>query len=331
MNGGCVNLTRRRAFLLGAASVATGGCLRCDETKQRCAVSLASVEESVRLSVPWFRGTCRFMVIGDSHLAIDDERGKPFVEFSRRMSGGYNVARNFKTGQEMKSPGGFEFALAEARKRGVDFIALVGDIVSFPSEAGIEYVAARMKECGIAWMYTAGNHDWHYEGLPGTEVALRAEWTKRRLAPLYNGRNPLMSSCVVKGVRFVFIDNSTYEILPEQLEYFNVEAAMGDPIALMVHIPLCMPGYSVREAGCAHPEWCAETDVHWKVERRPRWPATGHSQTTFAFRQAVVSTRNLLGVFAGHEHMRQFAFDNGVIQCVTGTNADGSFLEVSVN
>ena len=323
-----MNLTRREALLTGAVA-ALGGCARfnCEKTE----VSFASVEEAVRLSAPWFCGKCRFMVIGDSHLPLDDARGEPFRQFSGRMAGGYGTARHFKTGAEIKSPEGFEYALAEAKRRGVDFIALVGDIVSFPSEAGVEYVAARMKECGIAWMYTAGNHDWHYEGLPGTEAALRTEWTKRRLAPLYRGCDPLMSSCVVNGVRFVFIDNSTYEILPEQLEYFNAEAAMGDPIALMVHIPLYMPGYSVREAGCAHPEWGGKADVHWKVERRPRWPERGHSQTTFAFRRAVVSARNLLGVFAGHEHMRQFAFGDGVVQCVTGANADGSFLEVSVN
>ena len=213
----------------------------------------------------------------------------------------------------------------------VDFLALVGDIVSFPSEAGVEYVKRRLDESGLNWMYVSGNHDWHYEGLPGTEMALRAEWTKKRLAPLYQGADPMMASRVVKGIRFVFIDNSLYEILPEQLAFWKQEAAKGEPVALMMHIPLYMPGYGPREAGCAHPEWGAKVDPHWKIERRPQWPEAGHTQTTFAFREAVFSTPNLLGVFVGHDHCHMFAFDRGHVQCVTAANADGSFLDVRVN
>ena len=162
-------------------------------------------------------------------------------------------------------------------------------------------------------------------------MALRAEWTKKRLAPLYQGADPMMASRVVKGIRFVFIDNSLYEILPEQLAFWKQEAAKGEPVALMMHIPLYMPGYGPREAGCAHPEWGAKVDPHWKIERRPQWPEAGHTQTTFAFREAVFSTPNLLGVFVGHVHRHFFAFDRGRVQCATAANADGSFLDVRVN
>ena len=294
-------------------------------------VSFASLKESLRFTMPSYKGACRFMVVGDSHLTIDDARGEPFKEYSGRMSKPYRSALHFRTGRPIASPDGFEYALAEAQKMKVDFLALVGDIVSFPSEAGVEYVRKRLDASGLNWMYISGNHDWHYEGLPGTEMALRAEWTKKRLAPLYQGADPMMASRVVKGIRFVFIDNSLYEILPEQLAFWKQEAAKGEPVALMMHIPLYMPGYDPREAGCAHPEWGAKVDPHWKIERRPQWPEAGHTQTTFAFREAVFSTPNLLGVFVGHDHCPMFAFDRGHVQCVTAANADGSFLYVRVN
>ena len=328
-----MQITRRDMFKFGAASAAALSLSRAqaDAKPPEAGVSFASLKESLRFTMPSYRGACRFMVVGDSHLTIDDARGEPFKEYSGRMSKPYRSALHFRTGRPIASPDGFEYALAQAQKMKVDFLALVGDIVSFPSEAGVEYVRKRLDASGLNWMYISGNHDWHYEGLPGTEMALRAEWTKKRLAPLYQGADPMMASRVVKGIRFVFIDNSLYEILPEQLAFWKQEAAKGEPVALMMHIPLYMPGYGPREAGCAHPEWGAKVDPHWKIERRPQWPEAGHTQTTFAFRETVFSTPNLLGVFVGHDHCHMFAFDRGHVQCVTAANADGSFLDVRVN
>ena len=328
-----MQITRRNVFKFGAASAAAMALSRAqaDVKPPEAGVSFASVKESLRFTMPSYKDACRFMVVGDSHLTIDDARGEPFKEYSGRMSKPYRSALHFRTGRPIASPDGFEYALAEAQKMKVDFLALVGDIVSFPSEAGVEYVRKRLDASGLNWMYISGNHDWHYEGLPGTEMALRAEWTKKRLAPLYQGADPMMASRVVKGIRFVFIDNSLYEILPEQLAFWKQEAAKGEPVALMMHIPLDMPGYGPREAGCAHPEWGAKVDPHWKIARRPQWPESGHTQTTFAFREAVFSTPNLLGVLVGHDHRHMFAFDRGHVQCVTAANADGSFFDVRVN
>lgn len=328
-----MKLSRRDAFKAGAAFAASAvvSQVSAAANPQRTGTSaFATLGESLRFTVPSLKHSLRFMVVGDSHLTIDDARGEPFTQYSGRMAKAYLSALHFRTHKPIVSPQGFEFALAEARRLKVDFLALVGDIVSFPTEAGVEYVMKRLSESGLNWMYVAGNHDWHYEGLPGTEIALRDEWTRRRLAPLYQGAHPLMASRVVKGVRFVFIDDSTYEILPEQLAFWRAEAAKGEPVALCMHIPLYMPGYGPREAGCGHPEWGAKVDPYWHIERRPQWPER-HTETTMAFREAVVSTPNLLGVFTGHIHRQMFAFDRGKVQCVTAANADGSYLDVRVN
>lgn len=329
-----MKISRRDAFKVGAAAAATaavGATLFRRNGSSLCGTSgFATLGESLRFTAPSLVGSVRFMVVGDTHLTMDDARGEPFRQYSGRMAAGYRKALHFRTHRPIETPQGFEFALAEAKRLNVDFLALVGDIVSFPTEAGVEYLMKRLTESGLNWMYIAGNHDWHYEGLPGTEMALRDEWTRKRLAPLYQGAHPLMASRVVKGVRFVFIDNSTYEILPEQLEFWKTEAAKGEPVALCMHIPLYMPGYGPREAGCGHPEWGAKVDPHWQIERRPQWPER-HSETTMAFREAVISAPNLLGVFAGHVHREMFAFDRGKIQCVTPSNYDGSYLDVKVN
>ena len=152
--------TRRNMFKFGAAAAAMAAVPRTKAAEAPTGgVSFASVKESLRFTLPSFNGQCRFMVVGDSHLTIDDARGEPFRQYSGRMAKGYRTALHFRSGRPIASPDGFEYALAEAKKLKVDFLALVGDIVSFPTEAGVEYVRRKLDESGLNWMYISGNHD----------------------------------------------------------------------------------------------------------------------------------------------------------------------------
>jgi hypothetical protein len=128
---------------------------------------------------------------------------------------------------------------------------------------------------------------------PARWKELRATWIRERLLPLYQGQDPLMAVREVQGIRFLAIDNSTYEILPDQLEFFRAEAKTGRPLVLLVHIPLYAPGRPVG-FGCGHPEWGAKTDRNHEVERRPRWPESGHTPVTMAFHREVFATPNLV-------------------------------------
>ena len=279
----------------------------------------------VRFFSPAIGTPLRFMVIGDTHLFMDDERGEPFKAYSGRMARAYNKTRHFKTGAPTNPQESFERTLALAKEQRVDLLALAGDIFSFPSEAAIEWAHARLKASGLRYLYVAGNHDWHYEGMTGTEVSLRAEWAGKRLRPLYQGYPPLMGACEINGVRFVAIDDSTYEILPEQLAFFRDQAASGLPLILLMHIPLYAPGRDVG-FGCGHPEWRAKNNKNWAVERRPKWPERGHSETTLAFCRTVFSAPNLLGVMAGHTHQPSLDCVRGIPQCVVEANATGAYL-----
>ena len=55
----------------------------------------------------------------------------------------------------------------------------------------------------------------------GELVSLRDKWIKKRLLPLYQRKNPLMAAYDIKGIRFLAIDNSTYEINNDQLNFFK--------------------------------------------------------------------------------------------------------------
>jgi predicted phosphodiesterase len=244
------------------------------------------------------------------------------------MAKAYNHTRHFRSQKDTNPEACFEETLQAAKDAHVDAIVLNGDIFSFPSEAAIEWVMTRLDKAGLPWLYTAGNHDWHYEGMAGTSAELRSAWISKRLSPLYQGRQPQMSVLELAGVKVVVMDNSTYEITPEQLEFFRHQVASGQPLILCLHIPLYAPGRPVG-FGCGHPGWGAKADKNFAIERRPKWRES-HTSATMDFHKEVFSSPNLLGVFAGHTHQASLDVLNGIPQVVAGANATGSHLITEV-
>lgn len=300
-----------KGLALGAAAP-LAGCCDCGGTVKRPTVAYARGRCTV--ISPLVKEPVTFFLVGDTHMTLDDDRGNDYLKYTQRMGG----VKRRESKSETES---FRQTLAAAKADKIDLVTLVGDQISFPTWAGVEFMRKELDAAGVPWLYTSGNHDWHFEGMPGTEKDLRAKYEKEILAPMYpDVANPLCFTRVVKGVRFVAIDDSTNEILPEQLDYWRKEVATGEPLVLVMHIPLYIPGYIVAEADVGHPEWGAKTDPYYKIERRPQWPA-GPSETTLAFRREVFAAPNLLGVFAGHEHALEVGTaETGAVQVVCNAN-----------
>ncbi len=284
-------------------------------------------QEKVSFYAEKIKENIKVVHIADTHLFMDDDRGIPYTEFSNRMAKAYNQTTHFKTREKTTPMECFEKTLAYAKEVNADVITLVGDIFSFPSELAVEWVNSKLEATGIPYIYVAGNHDWHYEGMSGKLDTLRDTWIDNRLLSLYQGNNPLMAAYDIKGIRFLAIDNSTYEINDEQLAFFSHHAASGMPLVLLVHIPMYAPGKSIS-FGCWNPNWNASTDRNYKLERRPRWPEDGHSKTTFNFYNEVFNSPNLLGIFTGHIHKNSIEIINGKPQIVSDDNASGGYLYI---
>jgi predicted phosphodiesterase len=322
----------RRAFLttLGLASAPTwmpslhtNATTPTSNTFRRGTFALDGIR--LRFFHPDIRQSFRILMLADTHLFTDDPRGTPYREFSGRMAKAYNQTRHFQTGEPTHPEAAFEATLALAQQQEVSLVALVGDIFSFPSEAAVEFATTRLQASGVPFLYTSGNHDWHYEGMPGSLEELRHTWIHRRLQPLYQGADPLFHARDVNGVRFVAIDNSHYEILPSQLDFLRAQVASGQPFVLCVHIPLYAPGRSVG-FGCGHPDWNSQSDRNHMLERRPRWPESGHTPTTLAFHREAFAAPNLLGILAGHIHRPSLDIVQGIPQVVAEANATGGHL-----
>jgi len=270
--------------------------------------------------------SCLF--IADTHLFIDDERGNDFKIYSGRMAKAYNKTKHFQTGFDTTPELAFKETLQIAKEKNISLLILGGDIFSFPSEAAIGFVLDELKKIDLPYIFTAGNHDWHYEGMPGSSDSLRNLWINKRLINLYQNENPMFAVRLINGIRIITIDNSTYEIKEEQLKFFEDQVSKGDPVLLCVHIPFYVQGRSLG-FGCAHPEWNGKNDKNYELERREQWRASGHTEITIKFYKAILETSNMIGIIAGHIHAPSIdIFKNGVPQIVTTANAYGGFLSI---
>lgn len=328
---------QRRTFI--TASAATLGSLT-----SACSLSAESIEPAItsstrpsfavdghriRLFGPSIRKRVRLTVVADTHLFRDDARGVEYRQYSARMAAAYHQTQHFLTSKPTSPEESFQQILQSGQEQDIDLLLLVGDILSFPSEAAVDWVMQKLETAQLPFHYVAGNHDWHYEGMPGTLDELRSTWIEKRLLPLYQGRSPSMSFHDVGDVRILVIDNSTYEIQPDQLEFFRQHAQSGKPLLLVLHIPLYTPRRPVG-FGCGHPDWGAKSDRNYEIERRPRWPLAGHTATTVQFHREVFASPQLWGIFAGHIHTPSIDSINGIPQFVADDNASGGFLDVTI-
>lgn len=257
------------------------------------------------------------LFLADAHITVEDERGKDFYSFTKRMGGAAVEPDNYgiSNGREKA----LIASLEKAKKEKVELVILGGDILNFPSMASVELLERIMNDSGLKWIYTAGNHDWHYEGEEGEAFNLRNKWEEQNLKPLYQGANPLYSSTVLHQINFVLIDNSTNEITQEQLDFYKEQINRGMPIILAMHIPLYLPGQNI-DYGCGHPDWNEENDTYYKIERRKPWPKEGHSQTTLEFRELVLNSPLTIGIYAGHTHEQAVDIYNNTPQYVAAAN-----------
>jgi len=308
-------MTRRDLLGLLSASAVTG----CAQRRGLSALAGGEqpdwsfdAKDGVRLPCPGLRRPVKIWVLADTHLALRDARDNEHAGHCARMA------------RWPGNPKALPLVLRRAKEEHVDKLLLLGDNVSFPTLANVEFLKGELDRCGLDWSYVAGNHDWHFEGDAGSDFDQRDRWIERRLKPLYGGRDPLKSSVTVGGVRIVLIDNSLYHVTSEQLAFFRQELAKGDPTVLAMHIPFWHPGWGVTT--CACPAWGAANDPYWQIEGRMRW-AEKLLPSTFEFKETALAASNLVAVLAGHQHRFQAAVERGKPMLTAVGNAEGEILQ----
>jgi len=316
---------KRRKFLKATSGAAAAFCLPplsiagTNSDKWQYSHNSTPLETIIKLT--GIHKTVNILQISDSHISCDNETDSKYQKFSTRMNGAYRSVKHFSTYKKVTPLKCFEELMIKAKNEELDLIALTGDIINYPSSTAVEAILKIVKETDIPYLYTAGNHDWHYEGMEGSSDFLRQEWIERRLKPFYK-ENPLFSSQILGGLNIVSIDNSTYQVNDEQLEFFKKQKSLQFPIVLFVHIPLYMPSMTIC---CGHPEWGAKSDKNYKIERRERWPEAGNSESTMEFIDQVMSTEKLAGIFTGHWHSNRTINYKDKYQHIAGSALNGQY------
>ena len=316
---------KRREFLKATSGAAASFCLPplsfagTNSDKWQYSHNSTPLETIIQLT--GISKPIHILQISDSHISCDDETDAKYQEFSSRMNDAYSSVKHFGTHETVTPLKCFEEIMKKAGNEELDLIALTGDIINYPSSTAVEAVLKIVKETNIPYLYTSGNHDWHYEGMQGSSDFLRQEWIEKRLKPFYK-ENPLFSSQILGGLNIVSIDNSTYQVNDKQLEFFKKQKSLKFPIVLFVHIPLYMPSMTIC---CGHPEWGAKSDKNYQIERRERWPEAGNSASTMEFIDQVMRTEKLAGIFTGHWHNNRTITYKDKYQHIAGSALNGQY------
>jgi len=268
------------------------------------------------------------MHITDSHVTVLSKNEEEYHPYSRRMDNAYKKVKHYKTKKKTTSMQMFLDLLEVAKEENVDLIVLTGDIINNPSQSSAAFIYKALKSIEIPYIYLAGNHDWHYEGMKGSSESLRQTWIDNSLLPLYGGIAPLYSSRVIGGINFVAIDNSTYQVNEDQLRFYKTQLKRNFPIVLLLHIPLYLENEAKQKNNTVFgaPNWGWNIDRNYRIERRERWGKTGNLATTSEFLETIKKSSNLVSVLAGHTHKDRISSISGQVnQYVTGCSAYGHY------
>ena len=259
--------------------------------------------------------------VTDSHMAEGDDRDPEAAE---------SVVRFQKLFQG-RTPGGgpawdlFQRSLSMAASRGADAVALTGDIIHFPSHAALEIVQSGVDDLGVPTVYTLGNHDWHFPHLEWSHQTRQEHYP--RFHRLTDG-NPAYGSIEVGGVRLVTLDNSTYQVSAEQVEFLRDELDSGQTCLLFIHIPLWVESLAAEVMAKWQAPIMMASPTGWTAETRQQWRVGEISKSTQACHDLLLSAAasNLAGIFCGHVH---FAHDAevraGCHQYVTAPGFEGGY------
>ncbi len=244
-------------------------------------------DETATICVEGLNQAVRMLHVTDSHIALIDDRDAEHIEACT------GACERFESREQI-----FAQLMEEAEESSLDLVALTGDIVHFPSQAGVESVVKSIDKVGVPALYTSGNHDWHYPGVEGRGELREAWWDA--LAPLHHGQ-AAYARHEIGGIQFLLVDDSIYQVNEEQTAFVDTHLANGMPTVLLTHIPLSLP--TLREPTLERfdaPILIA--DPEWGPESRDRWGTGEDLSPTLEFARTLVRTENLVAVFCGHIH-----------------------------
>ena len=265
------------------------------------------------IQIEGLRRSVNLLHVTDSHLELADDRDPEALELVK--------SREAKRPQVHKR---FTQALARSNELGVDATIFTGDITNFPSWAAIDTISSGVATLSAPYLYTFGNHDWHFPFLDWNDA------TRDEHYPRFAGLIDEDPKCQVKeigGVKLIALDNSNYQISTSQSRFLKDQLATGSPCLLFIHIPIFIRSLlnPVLERWNS-PIMMASTEG-WTEETRTANPDFFPHETTLEFHRFLTegASDSVAAIFCGHVHFSHAdAYRAGRFQYVTNPGFDGS-------
>ena len=283
-------------------------------------------DDTATILIEGLKQDLKLLHLTDTHVVESDDRdpdGTEHVErygaiFAEHTPGGVPPTEIFQ--KSIDDVGGLD----------IDAAMLTGDIIHFPSYAGLEAIEKGVEALGVPYLYTQGNHDWFFPHLPWTDDTRRQYYP--RFAGLTAG-DPSFQVADIGGVRLIAVDNSTYQVSGDQLNRLRRELDGGQPSLLLVHVPLSVASLE----GAVMERWKAPivmgADEGWTAETREKWKVPKNEDATLECLEFLTTgpCDNLAAVFCGHVHFAHVdILREGCCQYVTAPGFEGRYRIVEL-
>ncbi len=287
--------------------------------------------EETLIQVEGLREPVSLMHATDAHLIeVDDREGKEVLEQHLRFNEGLLLHKNdYDLHGGVSQTYRVDSLLRMANFRKVDASVLTGDMMLYPSYANLEALGQSLKTLDSPYLFTLGNHDWHYRHLAWNDETRERYYP--RFAELTN-HNPACQVLNIKGVKLIAVDNSNYQIAAEQLAFVREQLADGSPCLLFMHIPLYVPSLveAVTDVWGAPIMMAAQG---WSPDVQKNWGVRDADASTEDFHTMVTGGEydNLLAIFCGHVHFsHKDEFAPGRYQYVTRALFSGGYRMIKL-
>ena len=295
---------------LSVAIVVTGGCTGCKTSAHAINCTHTYTDQTARIAVEGLERPVRVLHLTDIHLRYFDDRDAGQKDNVREeifpISGEYQA--------------GFYELMDRVPEMDLDLVAITGDAINWPSQANIEHLGGLIRKTGVPTMFVPGNHDWRYPQLAPTEE-LRSKWMPA-LDPLTGGQ-PECQVMEAGGIRFVGIDDSMYQITRKQLEFTRQQLATGQPVVMLLHIPISLP--TLRPD--AIKRWKVPimlADPGWSDADRKIQGLEPDTPETLEFVRLLTTAPNLVAILSGHLHIfHADSVNRTAVQYVTTNSSIG--------
>jgi len=232
--------------------------------------------------------------ITDSHVALADNRDPEALAYVAEDQAHFaeHTPGNVPADQLLQQ------ALQHARTISADGTALTGDIIHYPSRAALDFVADGVQSLPSPFLYTLGNHDWHFRHLEWNDDTRRSHYS--RFASVTDP-SPAAQTLDLDGVRLLAIDNSNYHMSSDQLVYLRQQLDTPLPCLLFIHIPIAVPTL-IPEVFAVWQNPIVMAAAGWTTAGREKWRIREDDESTLAARDLLARAGNLAAIFCGHVH-----------------------------